>query len=31
MRVLVIMGSPRRGNTFAAARRIEEEMQTFGE
>jgi multimeric flavodoxin WrbA len=30
MQVLVIMGSPRKGNTCAAAQQIEKEMQTLG-
>jgi multimeric flavodoxin WrbA len=31
MKVLVIMGSPRKGNTWTAVRRIEEHMQVLGE
>lgn len=30
MKVLVIMGSPRKGNTFRAAKKIEESMQSIG-
>lgn len=31
MKVLVIMGSPRKGNTFRAAQRIEETMRSLGD
>jgi multimeric flavodoxin WrbA len=31
MKILVIMGSPRKGNTYRAASRIEAAMQTFGQ
>lgn len=30
MKILVIMGSPRKGNTYRAAKRIEETMQSMG-
>lgn len=30
MKILVIMGSPRRGNTYRAAKKIEESMQSMG-
>lgn len=30
MKILVIMGSPRKGNTYRAAKKIEESMQSMG-
>ncbi|CVK32582.1 MULTISPECIES: NAD(P)H-dependent oxidoreductase [Methanoculleus] len=31
MKVLVVMGSPRKGNTYRAAKRIENTMRSLGD